>query len=146
MSSLLIITVRFFFAALSLLPVALLAGCAGSPLRSDSGSTEEALGGDPVASVALQIRRSRQASGLSPSEQLRVETARKSGDVALGMPMEDVISLWGEPTEIHTAGSGTGNEKWVYFEGLSGQWRLSDSRVLYFEDGRVAGWEKVKAP
>lgn len=60
----------------------------------------------------------------------------------LGMSMDDVRSLWGEPRAIDTAGArGMGFERWTYFTGLSSRWALSSARVVYFENGHVAGWE-----
>lgn len=129
-----------FIALVSL--AASLGGCAGANPRSE----EEGFPGDPVAAIAFKIRQSRDKPELAPERQLVVDHARESKEIVLGMDREDVISMWGEPREIFTAGHpGEGNEKWVYFDGLSSRWSVSDARVLYFENGRVAGWDKLKA-
>jgi len=63
------------------------------------------------------------------------------GDVSAGMSMRDVTRTWGEPRHVQYAGHpGAGNQRWVYTHGptLLG---ASESRVLYFEDGRLVGWE-----
>lgn len=65
--------------------------------------------------------------------------------IRVGMAKSDVMSAWGRPSEIETAGNGQlGHERWVYFRGLSSRWGLASrdaQRVVYFEGGRVAGWE-----
>lgn len=69
----------------------------------------------------------------------RVQTALRSGDVVLGMSMRDVYGSWGEPRLTEQAG--VGHQRWIYPEGpMRG---LGASRVVYFENGRVVGWETV---
>jgi hypothetical protein len=66
--------------------------------------------------------------------------------VVLGMPMRDVRNLWGNPVEVDPAGdTAHGNERWIYREGFSNV-GLESSRVLYFENGRLAGWQTVSNP
>ena len=68
------------------------------------------------------------------------------GDIQLGMEMKDVMDSWGEPREIQNAGdSSSGNQKWIYYEGLSSPWSMSRAREIYFEDGKVAGWRSIAA-
>jgi hypothetical protein len=56
--------------------------------------------------------------------------------------MSDVRSTLGEPQRIEIAGqAGLGYEKWVYYEGLTSSWSLGSARNIYFEEGRVAGWD-----
>lgn len=62
-------------------------------------------------------------------------------DVTLGMPMHQVSELWGEPQATQTAGSGRqGNERWIYPQN-SRAWGNESVRIVYFENGRVVGWE-----
>lgn len=62
--------------------------------------------------------------------------------LTLGMSMAKVRKLWGQPQDVEVAGDpNSGNERWTYLNGLSNQWGTSSSRVVYFEQGQVAGWE-----
>ncbi len=72
----------------------------------------------------------------------RVAPAIENRDIVPGMSPQDVISAWGRPRDIEVAGDGThGNERWVYYSGNSLRYGISQPRVIYFENGRVAGWE-----
>jgi hypothetical protein len=74
----------------------------------------------------------------------QIRQALRSRELVLGMHMEDVRSIWGEPRDVQTAGdSSMGNQRWVYFEGLSSRWGTSSARIIYFESGQVVGWETV---
>jgi len=69
-----------------------------------------------------------------------------SGDVRLGMSMAEVQSNWGHPRHVLFAGTQTdGNQKWVYPDGSTSSFGLGQSRVIYFEQGRVVGWETSQA-
>ncbi|MES2962885.1 MAG: hypothetical protein V4760_03275 [Bdellovibrionota bacterium] len=65
-------------------------------------------------------------------------------DITLGMSKEAVKSSWGEPEAVEVAGDPIyGNERWHYSEQLpSTEGYLTENRLVYFEGGRVAGWEK----
>ncbi len=70
------------------------------------------------------------------------QQAVQSGQIVLGMPMTEVRHLWGDPRDVETAGqSDSGNQRWVYSEGLTSRWSLAPTRVVYFEEGRVIGWK-----
>ena len=74
----------------------------------------------------------------------RIQSAVEHQDLVLGMDMSDVKSAWGEPRDVETAGSASqGNQRWVYINGLSGSEsrQLASSRAVYFERGKVVGWE-----
>mgnify|MGYP001561987397 CR=1 FL=1 len=74
------------------------------------------------------------------SESIRSALARR--DLVQGMSMTDVREVWGEPGEVETAGSPTyGNQRWIYYTGLSSQNGLGSARSVYFEAGRVIGWQ-----
>jgi hypothetical protein len=88
-----------------------------------------------------ELRRERlEAERLEQEDAIRYGLSRR--DLVVGMRPRDVQDLWGEPGEVQTAGErGQGYERWVYFEGLSSRWSLSTARFVYFENGRVVGWE-----
>lgn len=58
--------------------------------------------------------------------------------------MSEVAKTWGEPARVQSAGQPElGNQRWVYPE--SSAYIKPKARVIYFERGRVAGWETVSA-
>ena len=59
----------------------------------------------------------------------------KNTGVALGMSKDDVRESWGKPTRVEIAGNPSyENERWLYT-------RNGASKYIYFESGRVGGWE-----
>jgi|GEM_PF-5642799 len=86
--------------------------------------------------------RRRRAPATDPEfEQLRRQRAYADRDLIRGMGMSDVRNIWGEPTEVQVAGDERlGNLKWIYYKGLTSPWSIREARVIYFEDGHVAGW------
>ncbi len=66
-----------------------------------------------------------------------------SQDVALGMPQDYVRKSWGEPSQIDVSGNSIyKNERWQYLKQVSTpQGYKQQSRLIYFEGGRVVGWE-----
>jgi len=68
----------------------------------------------------------------------RITEAINYQDLILGMNMDEVRAAWGEPREVEMAGDPRqGNHRWLYFNGLS----LLGRKIVYFENGRVAGWD-----
>ena len=65
-------------------------------------------------------------------------------DITLGMSKSAVRDSWGEPESVEVAGNPIyGNERWHYTEQLpSTEGYTTENRLVYFEGGRVAGWEK----
>lgn len=66
-------------------------------------------------------------------------------DIALGMPLEFVKRSWGNPDSVEIAGNSLfGNQRWKYkrYTPSPEGYRLQ-SRVIYFEGGKVAGWEQI---
>lgn len=68
----------------------------------------------------------------------------EKNDVAYGMSREAVRESWGDPDMVEYAGNPMyGNERWKYskmvssFDGYS-----NETRLIYFESGKVVGWEK----
>lgn len=111
---------------------------------------EEKYQNDPVALAALPFRSGAPLTDAYPNRTPAV--ARSEDDpekpaplpqqLTLGMPSDFVQNLWGQPQEVETAGTATsGNQRWIYFNGLSNRYGTSDYRVVYFEKGQVVGWE-----
>ena len=66
-------------------------------------------------------------------------------DIAVGMPNELVRRSWGAPDSVDVAGNPIyGNERWRYkrYTPSPDGYRLQ-SRVVYFESGKVVGWEQI---
>ncbi len=64
-------------------------------------------------------------------------------DIALGFTKQAVRDSWGEPDLVEVAGNPIyGNERWHYSEQTSStEGYRSQHRLVYFESGRVTGWE-----
>lgn len=64
-------------------------------------------------------------------------------DIAMGMPSDYVKRSWGEPDNIEFSGNPIyKNEKWRYLKQISTpQGYRQEKRYVYFEGGRVVGWE-----
>lgn len=77
----------------------------------------------------------------APQEEMKdlIETQ----DVAIGMPQDYVRRSWGEPTSIEISGNPIyKNERWKYQRQVStSQGFRKEIRYVYFEGGRVVGWE-----
>ena len=88
-----------------------------------------------LALIALPFQL--QCSRFSRDEEFRPPP----GDVALGMSMNEVRNVWGDPGHVATAGNTPdGNERWTYSVGVSS---IAPTRHLYFEEGKLIGWETV---
>lgn len=66
-----------------------------------------------------------------------------SQDIAVGMPQEYVKRSWGEPLAIESSGNPIyRNERWKYQRMISSnEGYRKEIRFVYFEGGRVVGWE-----
>lgn len=64
-------------------------------------------------------------------------------DIAMGMPADYVKKSWGEPDGIEVSGNPIyKNERWKYLKQISTpQGYRQEKRLVYFEGGRVVGWE-----
>jgi len=64
-------------------------------------------------------------------------------DIAIGMPNEIVKKSWGDPINVESSGNALfKNEKWRYARTVStSEGFKQEKRVVYFEGGRVVGWE-----
>lgn len=67
----------------------------------------------------------------------------ESQDIAIGMPTDYVRKSWGEPKHIEISGNPIyKNERWQYLKQVSTpQGYRQQKRYVYFEGGRVSGWE-----
>ena len=66
------------------------------------------------------------------SEQL---LAQRTNQVSMGMSKDDVMTSLGHPSRVEVAGNPRfENERWLYS-------RNGASKYIYFESGRVEGWE-----
>jgi hypothetical protein len=80
----------------------------------------------------------------SPSHPPEFQKLIESNDVTLGMTRQAVKDSWGEPEQVEVAGNPIyGNERWKYLEEISSsEGYQTEARIIYFESGRVVGWEK----
>lgn len=69
----------------------------------------------------------------------------ESNDIALGMSQKAVMEAWGDPDAVEIAGNPIyGFERWKYNRYVSGsEGYQKELRVVYFESGRVVGWERL---
>lgn len=122
-----------------LVQLTLLTGCAISPLLFSSHSEE-----DPITEAALPF--------IDETERVRLDTLQTHASSAyrptvaqtlhLGMNPDEVQAIWGRPAEVEAAGDpNQGNLKWIYSVGIHGRYGIGSQRAVYFENGRVAGWE-----
>ncbi len=90
-----------------------------------------------------EIRTSMSGKSRPEEVQERVDRAIAHSDLLLGMSMAEVRDAWGAPVETENAGlARNGNERWIYRSGLSGRNGLKgETRAVYFESGRVSGWQ-----
>jgi len=69
----------------------------------------------------------------------------ENNDIAIGMSQQAVTESWGDPDMVEVAGNPVyRNERWKYTKYVSseGGYR-KEMRLIYFEGGRVAGWETL---
>lgn len=73
-----------------------------------------------------------------------IQALVEMNDITLGMSKQAVRDSWGEPEQVEVAGNPIyGNERWHYTEQLpSTEGYTTENRLVYFEGGRVVGWEK----
>lgn len=84
--------------------------------------------------------------GLTSEETYSDDVAKiiESNDIALGMHQKAVMESWGDPDAVEVAGDPVyGFERWKYNRYVSGsEGYEKETRIVYFEGGRVVGWEK----
>lgn len=129
-----------------------LSGCAGFPFLNDFDDSHfaDAEENPGYRQLASQDDYDPYGDDLSDARaeteeamRLEINEALKHQDIVMGMPMEDVVRAWGDPADVQVAGDPyNGNQKWTYFSGLSSTWSLKSGRIVYFESGRVVGWDR----
>ncbi len=79
----------------------------------------------------------------SQAPQLEMKSLIESQDIAVGMPQDYVRKSWGEPVSVEVSGNPIyKNERWKYQRMVSGsEGYRKEIRFVYFEGGRVVGWE-----
>ncbi|WII73472.1 hypothetical protein QJS83_06260 [Bdellovibrio sp. 22V] len=79
----------------------------------------------------------------SQAPQEEMKDLIENQDIAVGMPQEYVKRSWGEPTSVEVSGNPIyKNERWKYQRQIStSQGYRKETRYVYFEGGRVVGWE-----
>ena len=85
--------------------------------------------------------------GLASQEENHSDEISKiidTNDIALGMSQKAVVESWGDPDSVEVAGNPIyGNERWRFNRFVSGQEGYQkEQRIIYFEGGRVVGWER----
>jgi len=67
----------------------------------------------------------------------------EQNDIAVGMNQQAVRESWGDPDAVNVAGNEIyGNQAWSYTKMVSSDdGYTKQHRVIYFENGRVIGWE-----
>ncbi|MGE4131084.1 MAG: hypothetical protein AB7F86_05565 [Bdellovibrionales bacterium] len=75
-----------------------------------------------------------------------VASTIESNDIALGMSQKAVNESWGDPDAVEISGNPVyGIERWKYNRYISGnEGYQKELRIVYFEGGRVVGWERGK--
>jgi len=75
--------------------------------------------------------------------QNRMKELIDAQDIAVGMPMEYVRRAWGDPISIDVSGNPIyKNERWKYIRNVPGNDGFhQQKRFVYFEGGRVTGWD-----
>lgn len=73
----------------------------------------------------------------------RMKELIDSQDISVGMPMEYVRRAWGDPIAVETSGNPIyKNERWKYSRNVPGSDGFhQQKRYVYFEGGRVVGWD-----
>lgn len=88
------------------------------------------------------------AKGLSTDETAfdpAVTSLIENNDISKGMSRGAVRQSWGEPDFVEIAGDHLyGNERWRYNKLISSEdGYKSETRIIFFESGRVIGWETL---
>lgn len=75
--------------------------------------------------------------------QAEMEDLVAAKDIAIGMPAQLVKRSWGEPDSVEVSGNPQfKNERWKYNKYISSNdGYKAEKKIVYFEGGRVVGWE-----
>lgn len=77
----------------------------------------------------------------NPNDEMK--SLMQNQDIAIGMPMDYVLKSWGDPKIREVSGNPLfKNEKWKYQRSISTEDGFKqEKRTVYFEGGKVVGWE-----
>lgn len=83
--------------------------------------------------------------GPTTSHPPEIQSLVDINDITVGMTKQAVRDSWGEPELVEVAGNPMyGNERWHFTEQTqSAEGYHSQKRIVYFESGRVIGWESL---
>ncbi len=75
--------------------------------------------------------------------QVDMEELVEAKDIAIGMPAQLVKKSWGDPDSVEVSGNPQfKNERWKYNKFISSnEGYKAEKKIVYFEGGRVVGWE-----
>jgi hypothetical protein len=81
--------------------------------------------------------------GASTAHPPEIQALVETNDITLGMTKQAVRDSWGEPELVEVAGNPVyGNERWRYDEQVSStEGFRTEKRMVFFESGRVVGWQ-----
>lgn len=79
----------------------------------------------------------------SQAPQTEMKDLIETQDIAVGMPQDYVKKSWGDPLSVEVSGNPIyKNERWKYQRfSSSPEGYRKETRYVYFEGGRVVGWE-----
>ena len=85
--------------------------------------------------------------GLASTQDVYTDEVAKTidaNDISLGMSQKAVTESWGDPDAVEVAGDPVyGFERWKYNRYISGNdGYQKEMRIVYFEGGKVVGWER----
>lgn len=116
-------------------------------IRSSLRSDRERIGFLTLPTYEARERWAQQRGLYNQEETYSDEVANviESNDIALGMSQKAVMESWGDPDMVEVAGDPVyGYERWKYNRYVSGnEGYQKELRVVYFEGGRVVGWERM---
>lgn len=97
----------------------------------------------PTGEARERWATNRQLNNESEGHSEKIANLIEKNDVAIGMTPKAVIESWGDPDVVEVAGNKIyGNERWRYARYVpSNEGYQKQDRILYFEAGRLAGWE-----
>ena len=115
-------------------------------LRSALRSDRERMGFLSLPTYEARDRWAQQRGLANQDESYSDEVSKilENNDIALGMTQKAVMQSWGDPDAVEVAGNQLyGYERWKYNRYVSGnEGYQKEMRVVYFEGGRVVGWER----
>lgn len=89
-----------------------------------------------IRKIKSDFVRTREIASVERKAQLRRREFPQLNDIMLGMSKNDVVQNWGPASREDIAGDPRlENERWVYQ-------RADSTKYIYFESGRVEGWNE----